>query len=133
MSSLSHRDQLQACFIADGPRVPIVVGIGALSTKECVDLATHAANAGAAALMVVPPFYDPVNIAQLRELMADIASASRLPIMYYNIPSASGITLSPRESAALSDAGVHYLKAHLGQRARPHGTPLRPLGSYHGV
>lgn len=86
MPSLSHRDQLQACFIADGHRVAVVAGIGALSTKKCVDLATQATNAGAAALMVVPPFYDPINIAQPRELMADTASASHLPIMYYNIP-----------------------------------------------
>jgi dihydrodipicolinate synthase/N-acetylneuraminate lyase len=36
-------------------RVPVIAGIGALSTRECVDLATHAAKAGAAAVMVVPP------------------------------------------------------------------------------
>ena len=91
-------------------RVPVVAGIGALSTKDCVDLATHAAGVAAAALMVVPPFYDPVNLEQLRELMAEIHNASKLPIMYYNIPSASGLTLSPREIAGLSEVGVRYLK-----------------------
>ncbi|KAI4222251.1 MAG: hypothetical protein LQ349_007674 [Xanthoria aureola] len=79
----------------------------------------HLITAGATALTVVPPFYDRVNIAQLRELMADIASASHLPIMYCNMPSVSGITLSPREIAALADVG----------RPRPQSTPraTRPI------
>lgn len=110
MTADERKHLLELCIKHAQGRVPVVAGIGALSTKECLDLATHAANAGAAALMVVPPFYDPVNVAQLRELMADISSASHLPLMYYNIPSASGITLSPRELAALADVGVHYLK-----------------------
>ena len=94
---------------ADG-RVPVVAGVGALSTQECVDLAKHAAKAGAAALMVVPPFYDPVNYEQLRELMKEVHEESGLSIMFYNIPSASGITLSPAELASLSEVGVHYMK-----------------------
>ena len=101
---------LELCVTHARGRIPVVAGIGALSTKECVDLATHAAAAGAAAVMVVPPFYDPVNLAQLRELMAEVHDASKLPIMYYNIPSASGLTLSPADIAALSDVGVQYLK-----------------------
>ena len=92
-------------------RVPVVAGIGSTSTSEAVELAAHAADAGAAALMVVPPFYDPVNLEQLTEMMSEIHSASRgLPIVYYNIPSASGLTLSPQEIAGLSKVGVKYLK-----------------------
>lgn len=58
---------LELCIKHARGRVPVTAGTGALSTKECVDLATHAANAAAAALMVVPSFYDPVNVEQLRE------------------------------------------------------------------
>ncbi|KAL8819698.1 MAG: hypothetical protein Q9223_001917, partial [Gallowayella weberi] len=95
---------------ADG-KIPVVAGIGALSTKDCVDLASHAANAGAAALMVVPPFYDPVTLDQLRDLLKEIHTASNsLPIVYYHIPSASGLHLSPAEIASLADVGVRYLK-----------------------
>lgn len=102
---------LELCVTYADGRVPVVAGIGALSTRECVDLASHASHAGAAALMVVPPFYDAVNLEQLRELMAEIHRASNeLPIMYYNIPSASGLTLLPKDIAGLSDVGVKYLK-----------------------
>ncbi|KAF2158020.1 aldolase [Myriangium duriaei CBS 260.36] len=109
--SLQERKQLLELTIkfADG-RVPVVAGIGALTTLESLDLARHAAQIGAAATMVVPPFYDPVNLTQLRELLSEIHDASELPIVYYNIPAASGLTLSPQEIADLSQVGVKYLK-----------------------
>lgn len=110
--SLVERKQLtELCVQYAAGRVPVVAGIGSTSTSEAVELAQHAADAGAAALMVVPPFYDPVNLEQLKELLAEIHDAShKLPIVYYNIPSASGLTLSPAEIASLSQVGVKYLK-----------------------
>lgn len=91
-------------------RVPVVAGTGATSTKEAVELSKHAAQVGAAAVMVVPPFYDAINYEQLRELLAEIHSESKLPIVYYNIPAASGLTLTPQQIADLSDVGVKYMK-----------------------
>ena len=38
--------------------MPVVAGTGALSTRETVELSVHAEQAGAAAVMIVPPFYD---------------------------------------------------------------------------
>lgn len=110
--SLAERKQLtELCVQYAAGRIPVVAGIGSTATSEAVELARHAADAGAAALMVVPPFYDPVNLEQLKEMMAEIHEASRqLPIVYYNIPSATGLTLSPEEIASLSSVGVKYLK-----------------------
>jgi dihydrodipicolinate synthase/N-acetylneuraminate lyase len=101
---------LELCIKFTAGRVPVVAGIGALSTRDCVDMAKHAVTTGVAAVMVVPPFYDPVNYTQLRELMKEVHETSRLPIVYYNIPSASGLTLSPQEMASLSVVGVRYIK-----------------------
>ncbi|KAJ4264533.1 hypothetical protein NW762_005735 [Fusarium torreyae] len=70
----------------------------------------HAAKAGAAALMVVPPFYEGPNLQELRSLLEDVRDASKLPIVYYNIPSASGVSLTPLEMASLSEVGVTHLK-----------------------
>ncbi|KAL1861888.1 hypothetical protein Plec18170_000711 [Paecilomyces lecythidis] len=91
-------------------RVPVVAGTGATSTQEAVELSKHAAQVGAAAVMVVPPYYDAVTYEILRDMMAEIHEASKLPILYYNIPSASGLTLTPQEIAGLSDVGVKYMK-----------------------
>lgn len=110
LTTAERKELIELCVeYADG-RVPIVAGIGALTTKDCVELASHAAKAGAAALMVVPPFYDPVSYEQLEELMSEVSETSNLPIMYYNIPGASGLKLSPAQIAGLSKSGVKYMK-----------------------
>ncbi|KAJ4298017.1 hypothetical protein N0V90_005916 [Kalmusia sp. IMI 367209] len=110
LSTAERKESLELCIKYAAGRVPVVAGIGALSTADGVDLATHAAKVGASALMVVPPYYDPVNLVQLREMLGELHKASQLPIVYYNIPSASGLTLSPGEIASLSEVGVKYLK-----------------------
>ncbi|KAL1615486.1 hypothetical protein SLS54_009018 [Diplodia seriata] len=110
--TIAERKQLvEICVASAAGRVPVVAGIGALSTADAIDLATHAARTGASALMVVPPFYDALPAATLHEYLGEIhAAAPQLPIMYYHIPAASGVTLSPAQIAGLSAVGVRYLK-----------------------
>lgn len=92
-------------------RVPVVAGIGTLSSRDNIALAAHAASAGATALMVVPPFYDAPDYNTLRTILKEVSDAAQgLPIMYYNIPSATGVKLSPAQIAGLRDCGVKYLK-----------------------
>lgn len=109
--TLEERKQLvEASVNSAAGKVPVIAGIGALSTKDGVELAKHAAEVGAAALMVVPPFYDAPSVEELHQLLAELHSVSKLPIMYYNIPSASGLKLSPTQLADLSKVGVKYMK-----------------------
>lgn len=110
LSQAERKAVLEQVVKSTAGRVPVVAGIGTLSTSETVDLAIHASKLKVAALMVVPPFYDAPNYAEVREYMAEVHKASGVDIMYYNIPSASGVKLSPTELAGLSDVGVKYLK-----------------------
>src|SRR5690348_18505552 len=59
LSGAERRSLVEATVEAAAGRVPVVAGTGALSTRETVELSVHAERAGAAAVMVVPPFYDP--------------------------------------------------------------------------
>jgi dihydrodipicolinate synthase/N-acetylneuraminate lyase len=110
--TLDERKQLTELVVkAAGGRVPVVAGTGALSTRDAIDLAVHAAQTGASALMVVPPFYDAVELTTFKELLREIYAAAQLPIMFYNIPSATGLSLTPAEIASLAEVeGVRYLK-----------------------
>lgn len=110
MSTAERKQLTELCVKYAAGRVPVVAGTGSTSTSEAVELSVHAAQSGAAAVMVVPPFYDPVNLEQLHEMLSEIHTASKLPIVFYNIPSASGLTLTPAEIAGLSKVGVKYLK-----------------------
>ena len=110
--TLDERKQLTELVVkAASGRVPVVAGTGALSTRDAIELATHAAETGADALMVVPPFYDAVELSTFKELLREIYAASGLPIMFYNIPSATGLSLTAAEIASLAEVeGVRYLK-----------------------
>jgi dihydrodipicolinate synthase/N-acetylneuraminate lyase len=70
----------------------------------------HAARAGAAAVMIVPPFYDALSWRELLAHYAAVAEAIDIPIMYYNLPSASGVKLTAAQFGELQRAGVSCLK-----------------------
>ena len=110
--TIDERKQLTELVVkAAAGRVPVVAGTGALSTKDNVELAVHAAQAGADALMIVPPFYEAPDLDAFKGLLREVYAAAQLPIMYYNIPSVSGLSLTPAEIASLADVeGVRYLK-----------------------
>lgn len=80
--------------IAAAGRVPVVPHTGALSTAETVALSTHAEAAGAAAVMIVPPFYERLTERELLAHYAAVAEAVTVPLMYYNLPGATGVELT---------------------------------------
>ncbi|KAL0780912.1 hypothetical protein CaCOL14_002247 [Colletotrichum acutatum] len=100
----------ETCINSAAGRVSVVAGTSDLTSKGAVELAIHAAQAGTAAVMVIPPYYKAPNLEETRELLRDIHTASGLPSVYYNIPSISGLTLSAKDIASLLDVGIKYLK-----------------------
>jgi dihydrodipicolinate synthase/N-acetylneuraminate lyase len=92
-------------------RVPVVAGTGALSTRETVELSVHAERSGASAVMIVPPFYDALGWRELLAHYTAVADRISIPIMYYNLPSASGVRLDIAQWRELREvAGVSSLK-----------------------
>ena len=85
-----------------------------------IDLARHAEQVGADAIMLVPPFYDPLSFETLKVFLADVAESISLPIVYYNVPGATGIRLTADQIAELGrDRRRRLPQGHLGRRGRP--------------
>lgn len=120
----------QVVAAADG-RVPTVPGTGALSTAETIELSVHAESVGAAAVMIVPPFYTPLSWPELLAHYRAVAAEISIPIMYYNLPDASGVELDDEQWAELArSARVTSLKDTGGNAPaatrliqRPEGLP----------
>ena len=93
LTDAERREVTEVTVEAAAGRVPVVAGTGALSTSETVELSVHAERAGAGAVMVVPPFYDALSWRELLAHYTAVADAISIPIIYYNLPSASGVTL----------------------------------------
>ena len=107
LTDAERRQLIEATVEAADGRVPVVAGTGALSTRETVELSVHAERAGAAAVMIVPPFYDALSWRELLAHYTAVADAIEIPIMYYNLPSASGVKLT---AAQLGELPISCLK-----------------------
>ncbi|MFM0502117.1 dihydrodipicolinate synthase family protein [Paraburkholderia caffeinilytica] len=82
-------------------RLPVVVGISDLTTRNAVRRATFAERAGADAVMVLPVSYWKLSEHEIVRHYAAIGSAINIPIMVYNNPATSGIDMSPQLIARL--------------------------------
>ena len=71
------------------------VGCGAPSTAQAVANATQAEEAGAAAVVVLPPYYLTPTEASVRHYYRAIKNAVGVPVLAYNIPAHVGYALSP--------------------------------------
>jgi len=74
--------------------VPVIAGVGAPSTYETVEHATHAETAGADAVMVVTPYYYPLDEKGAVDHYQRVADAVAVPVYIYHIPSKTGNELS---------------------------------------
>ena len=79
-----------SCKIVAG-RIPVMVHVGAISTKVSIDLAQHAESCGADAISSVPPFYWNFSPDQVFNYYRDITASTGLPMVVYNVPLIQGM------------------------------------------
>jgi 4-hydroxy-2-oxoglutarate aldolase len=77
--------------------MPVIVGCGAQSTREAIELCEEAASAGGDYALVLPPAYYQGLFAKdtVKSFFRDVATASPIPILIYNYPGAvSGMDMN---------------------------------------
>ncbi|KKA17002.1 Dihydrodipicolinate synthetase [Rasamsonia emersonii CBS 393.64] len=98
------RDALNDAGYTD---LPIVVGCGAQSTRESIEICYEAQSSGGDFAIILPPSYykEQYRREELRQFFTDIADASPIPILLYNYPAvAAGIDL---DSDMIVDLAQH--------------------------
>jgi len=83
-------------------RVPVLAGVGAISTRETIKLTQIAESVGVEAISVITPYFVPLSQHELIRHYRTIADATSLPIMLYNIPMRTGNNLEPQTVATLA-------------------------------
>jgi len=94
LSHEEHRLVVEWCIDQVDGRVPVIAGAGSNSTAEAIDLATHAEEAGADAVLVVTPYYNKPTQEGLYRHFKAINDAVGIPILIYNIPARSIVDMS---------------------------------------
>jgi 4-hydroxy-tetrahydrodipicolinate synthase len=110
-------------------RVPMIVGVGAIRTEECIEYALAAKREGADAILVGSPYYAVPTQLELAQHALAIDRAANLPILLYNYPGRTGTLMSAEffdrvgRSAnfrAIKESSGDINQLHLLARDYPH-------------
>jgi len=85
---------LRAVVEAVGDRITVVAGVGTNDTSHSVALAAQAEKLGADGVLLVTPYYSKPTQAGVAAHFETVAAASGLPVMLYDIPGRTGITIA---------------------------------------
>ncbi len=97
-----HYRVIELCIeVADG-RVPVIAGCGSNDTATAVRHMTFSKAAGAAAALVVAPYYNRPSQDGIYAHYAHLAECSELPIIVYNVPGRTITDIQPETVARLS-------------------------------
>lgn len=83
-------------------RVPIIAGTGSNCTASAIEMSKWAESAGADAVLLVTPYYNKTTQEGLIAHYKAIASAIKIPIILYNVPSRTGLNIAPKTCLELS-------------------------------
>lgn len=76
-------------------RVPLIVGTGSNNTAHALKLSLEAEKRGANGLLMVTPYYNKTNQSGLIAHYTHVADRVKIPIILYNVPSRTGLSISP--------------------------------------
>lgn len=83
-------------------RVPVIAGTGTNSTERSIVLSRYAEEAGADAVMLITPYYNKSNQKGLVAHFTKIADAINIPVVLYNVPSRTNLSIEPETVLELS-------------------------------
>src|SRR5215210_945100 len=119
LSHDEHRKVVEWCVDEARGRVPVVAGACTNNNHEAVELAKHAEEAGADAVLVVTPYYNKPTQEGLYRHFEAVNDAVGIPIIIYNIPPRSVVDMSVATMARLYElkniAGVKDATANIGR------------------
>jgi len=93
---------LRAVVEAVGGRLTVVAGVGTNDTAHSVALAAQAEKLGADGVLLVTPYYSKPSQAGVAAHFEAVADASGLPVMLYDIPGRTGITIAEETYARVA-------------------------------
>jgi len=102
-------------------KTPVLAGCGGNNTREVVELARDLEGLGADGLLVVTPYYNKPTPEGLYQHYREVARATRLPIVVYNVPGRTGTNVDPATLKRLAEietvVGVKEASGNISQIA----------------
>lgn len=103
MTDEEHEEIIKFTVDYVNKRVPVIAGTGSNDTRYAINLSQHADKAGADALLVVTPYYNKCTQKGLIKHFTSIADNVNVPIILYDVPSRTGVGITPETYAVLAE------------------------------
>lgn len=98
-----QRDVIDTVIGECGGDLPVIVGINKRGTEPAVEMARYAEGAGADGLLVALPVFYQLDLDSVYSHYERVCEAVKAPVLYYNFPSATNLTLAPAAIARLAE------------------------------
>jgi len=102
LSDVEHKQVMEYCVKKVAGRVPVIAGTGSNDTEYGLQLSQAACKIGVDGLMMVTPYYNKTTQKGLINHFTYIADRVDKPIILYNVPSRTGMTIEVETALELS-------------------------------
>ncbi len=103
LDDAEHRALIKFAVEVVNKRVPLIAGTGSNDTKHGVSLSIYAESVGADALLCVTPYYNKASQEGLFQHFKAMSDAVNIPIVLYNVPSRTGVSIAVDTVVRLSE------------------------------
>lgn len=101
--------------VASAGGLPVIAGTGTNDTRAAVERTRQAAELGAAGALVVVPYYNKPTREGMKQHFRAVARDGGLPVILYNVPSRTGVNMTPDTVVSLSlEQGIVAVKEASG-------------------
>ncbi len=122
LSHAEHRRVVEVCVEAVRGRVQVLAGTGSNSTRESIELTSHARDAGVDGALLISPYYNKPTQEGVVAHYAAVSRESDLPLVVYNIPGRTASNILPATMARLAEiehvVGVKESSGDIAQISR---------------
>ena len=83
-------------------RIPLIVGSGSNETEKAINYSKKYSELGADYVLVITPYYNKTNESGLIKHFEAVANVSKCPVIMYNVPGRTGMSMSIHALEVLS-------------------------------
>ncbi len=102
MTTEEKKETIKFAIDVANKRIPIIAGTGSNCTKSAIEMSKYAESVGADAVLLVTPYYNKTTQDGLIAHYKAIANSINIPVILYNVPSRTGLNITPKTCLELS-------------------------------
>lgn len=122
MSEKERKKLIKYAIDRASGKMKVIIGTGCNNTMKAIEMSKFASKAGADGLLVVTPYYNKATQNGLFQHYKAIASSVDTPIILYNVPSRTGVNITPETCYQLSQidniVGIKEASGNISQVAK---------------